>query len=633
MKKTLLFTIALLFATITNAQTFIKDNITYIVTSTTANTVKITDYNTNGGTTVVIPENVTPNSSSKTSSKNNLASTTYTVTGIGFNAFRDKGLTSVIIPNTVVTIDNNAFYNNSISSVDLPNGLTVIGSFLFHQNNLTSIDIPDGVTTINPSAFSSNNISNISLPNSLTLIASGAFSGNNLTNVTIPENVTDIHISAFGGNPITCVVSEATTPPNINVGTGSDSFSNIGNIDLSVPTGTATAYINAGWTGFNSVTEGLTGTFVINNITYQINASPNNEVTVTDYNTAGGTVVNIPATVSSACTSFSVKNIGVNAFNGKNLTSVILPNGVINIGNSAFQNNNLTSITIPNSVTNIDIEAFRDNQLTNAILSDNLLSIGNYAFAINDLSSITIPDSVTSINDAAFAQNSNLNNLVIGNSVTSIGLYAFQNNNISSVTIPNSVTAIGASAFRNNNLTNLELGNGVSTIGDLAFGYNNLTSVVIPASVTLLEDSVFNNNPLTSVYSEATTAPATITNGSAANDTFYFRSNVHLYIPTNTTATYNAAGWTGFASVTEDASLSISNFKFEEDVKLITTSNELQVQTSNNLVLQSYTIYSISGAKSASGIEDRISIENLSNGIYILKLDFDKGTLIKKFLR
>lgn len=45
-----------------------------------------------------------------------------------------------------------------------------------------------------------------------------------------------------------------------------------------------------------------------------------------------------------------------------------------------------------------------------------------------------------------------------------------------------------------------------------------------------------------------------------------------------------------------------------------------------------YTIYSITGAKVATGNENEIKTSTFSNGIYILKLDFDKGTLVEKVI-
>lgn len=496
MKKNLLILMTLFTAVIGYSQTvgdtFVEDSQFFTITSLNPNTVQVYNYIASAGSVVNIPSAVTN------------AGNTYSVTRIDVNAFADKGLTDVTIPNSVETMGTGAFY------------------------------------------------------------------GNQLTTITIPNSITDIGFAAFLGNSLlTCIISEATTPPTITTSGSVDTFAtDRSNINLSIPSGTASAYTSAGWTDFNSVAEGLTGTFVVDNITYQINPTPNNEVTVTDYNAAGGTDVTIPATVSSACTSFSVVSIGASAFNGKSLTSVTIPNSVIIISNEAFRDNNLMTISIPDSVTIIGDSAFAENQLNNVALLDGLITIGEYAFGVNQLTNISIPNSVTDI-------------------------------------------------------------------GDYAFLYNVLTNVTISSSVISIGGGAFFNNTLTDVTSLATIPPTIFTGG---NDTFGVnnRPNIHLHIPPGTLATYvtdAGALWTDFNPVTEDAALSRSNFELANDIKIISITDKVEIKHSNKIKLQHYSIYSISGAKIKAGKESTININTLSNGIYILELNFNTGRLVKKFAK
>jgi hypothetical protein len=181
--------------------------------------------------------------------------------------------------------------------------------------------------------------------------------------------------------------------------------------------------------------------------------------------------------IPSKIRGLSVTDIEMNAFLGKNLTKVTIPNSVTTIAYSAFKENQLTTVTIPNSVTRILSSAFGNNQLT----------------------------SVT-----------------IGNSVITIGDYAFENNRLTSVTIPNSVTSIGKGAFENNQLTSVTLGNRVREIRETAFAQNQLTSVTIGANVTLYFhydessfgdgfEAVYNNGKAAGTYTRLNTNSTTWT--------------------------------------------------------------------------------------------------------------------------
>ncbi len=72
--------------------------------------------------------------------------TTYTVTGIGRNAFREQSVSSVSIPNSVTSIGYASFYKcSSLTSVNIPNSVTSIDSYAFFGCTvLNSIDVESG---------------------------------------------------------------------------------------------------------------------------------------------------------------------------------------------------------------------------------------------------------------------------------------------------------------------------------------------------------------------------------------------------------------------------------------------------------------------------------------------------------
>ncbi|MCL2410042.1 MAG: leucine-rich repeat domain-containing protein [Treponema sp.] len=86
------------------------------------------------------------------------------VTEIGFEAFQNKNLISVSIPNGVTSIEDAAFEHNQLTSVTIPNSVTHIGDMAFWNNQLTSVTIPNSVTSIGYNAFRDNQLTSVSIP-------------------------------------------------------------------------------------------------------------------------------------------------------------------------------------------------------------------------------------------------------------------------------------------------------------------------------------------------------------------------------------------------------------------------------------------------------------------------------------
>ena len=143
-------------------------------------------------------------------------------------------LTSVTIPETVVSIGEAAFYNSSnLNTITLAEGnkyytiinnclieieskkiirgfgdfsfptdgsVTSIGEYAFYRcTTLTNVVIPDSITSIGASAFSyCTKLESVVIPNSITRIENYTFEYCSLlTSVTIPDSVTYIGTGAF----------------------------------------------------------------------------------------------------------------------------------------------------------------------------------------------------------------------------------------------------------------------------------------------------------------------------------------------------------------------------------------------------------------------------------------------------
>ena len=97
-----------------------------------SSTKTITDYNVNCGLDVVIPSTIGGVS----------------VEHIDHDAFASNALTSVIIPDSVISIGTTAFGTNALTSVTIGNSVISIGDTAFINNALTSITIAAEGTTI-----------------------------------------------------------------------------------------------------------------------------------------------------------------------------------------------------------------------------------------------------------------------------------------------------------------------------------------------------------------------------------------------------------------------------------------------------------------------------------------------------
>lgn len=320
-------------------------------------------------------------------------------------------LKSVVIPDSVTSIARSVFTDCPIQVATIPAGLIgdiphsklttitvtsgVIGDYAFWGcSGLTSIEIGDGVTSIGDHAFvDCSGLTSITIPDSVTTIGWRAFSRcSKLVNITLP------YVGYFETGAVTGYDGEA------------EFLGPIGFLFDGVSYDGGIAVRQAFWGKYISGNkEGEEATFIT---TYYIPASLKcvtvlggevcygafsdctnlESVTLGDGVTSIGQnsflncgavhkargisyidkwVVGCDDTVTEVELSGDTVGIADFAFaNCKSLASVILNNGLKIIGGSAFQGTNITSLVIPQSVSTIGGNAFSECTLLNVVFEN-----------------------------------------------------------------------------------------------------------------------------------------------------------------------------------------------------------------------------------------------------------------------
>jgi|LGOV01.1.fsa_nt_gb nitrogen fixation protein len=425
-------------------------------------------------------------------------------------------------------------FKGTQTSLEIPSeidGVAVvsIGEEAFERNRtLTSVTIPDSVITIEKRAFASTkgNLVTVELGTGVQYIGYEAFKGHGITSVVIPESVVSIGYEAFYA---TNEISEPIVSIVIN---GEETrFDDIW-ADIGFPMELATFIINT--------EDGLQ----FNKITGEI-SSYNGTATslVIPSEIDGVAVISIGKSafdgnriITSVTIPDSVITIKERAFASTkgNLVTLVLGNGVQVIEYEAFKGHGITGIVIPESVISIGAEAFHaTNELDDPIVSvvingvetrfdENWVKIGFpidiTTFVVTTEDGILFNKSTGEIIDYTGINPSLIIPAEIeGVAVTSIGENGINSDNLESLTIPESVTKIENYAFNLSNLSEIvilgdetrfdnaweELGLPIElasfmfiTVDGLQFNKNsgeitgyvgNLTSLVIPSIIDGVE--------------------------------------------------------------------------------------------------------------------------------------------------
>lgn len=473
------------------------------------------------------------------------------VQGVGKDAFKKLGLTSVQFPENVKT-SNDTNWDSSVKE----RGDFFIGNLAFQGNDLKEVTLPEGVFYVAPNGFSKNpNLKEVTFPSTIKLIGNSAFAACAIEKLNFSEN-TDFPLAidniAFFNNKIKSVWLPDKTEKVTKMAFRSNTGVENGIVHLYIPKTKgsyvdnnayqqpfvgdaipAEAWAEKPWGTAHFTFDGTTitglsesGKIKIQNDTNLVLPDQNaagedvtaigngtNGVGTFGYKAADGTVyapdsVKLPAKLESIGNFAFSAVVDTKTSEVKHgVKAVVFPETLKTIGNTAFQNAPLTEVSLPDSVTSVGSGAFTNTeQATTHIekvkLSKGMTAIPAGMFTNQRVKNVEIPEGIKTIGVRAFAGN-RVETLKISGTVEKIDTYAFWNNQLKELEIPGNVKTIGNSAFQRTQeyikatINKVVLHEGLESIGKKAF-YQALTSecksIDLPTTVKVLDAAAFEGN-------------------------------------------------------------------------------------------------------------------------------------------
>mgnify|MGYP002522550612 CR=1 FL=1 len=270
----------------------------------------------------------------------------------------------IVIPAQVV-------YNDKTFNV------TGIADKAFRKANITSVSLPEGLITIGEEAFYKTAISEITVPNSVTTLGPQCFAYcPNLKTIRLGEHIADNswgYWTFYGESGPYEVYMDCHAKPSVyDEWTFDSDFAST----IHVWSDVYDAFMSdSKWGGqYPNIVPDMGGSivefksFTVDGIKYKMTAEDKVSVTYPteskpgsdNPNTYTGDII-IPAQVTYSDVTYNVTGIGEYAFRNSGITSITLPEGLVSIGKEAIYKTNITEITLPNSVTRLGESCISEN--------------------------------------------------------------------------------------------------------------------------------------------------------------------------------------------------------------------------------------------------------------------------------
>ena len=570
--------------------------------------------------------------------------------------FSQTGLTSFIIPNSVINIEgvsslndgNDGVFANSESLSEITfqpvSKVESISSKAFLYTPITYINFPASLKLLTGETFRvCNELKEIKVEE-----GNGVFSSKNgvlLTNngkrvfyypnkavdgetIQIPEGVTSIGQSAFIGDRykyinltgITEICSSAFDRQNYLV-----------NVTIPATVTVLNPYVFYQCTSLKNVVFEGSYQALPNNLFQWCSALtvftiPSGVFTIGDYvfyQCSNLITVYIPNTVTMIGTgAFSSCNANLQLIFESGSSISYTPDGYLYNSDRSkliiyLGSNN--SVVIISSVKTICNGAFKGKTITSVSYEakENIDTIENEAFrGCSKLTTIELPPNIQVVSNSLFYDCTALKNISIPSKVTKIDDYAFRNcKNLSVITFDSQVKTVGAEAFYScSSLKSMKLPENVTTIYRNAFSYSGLETFTVPESLKTIQEYAFSYSSLKRIefpsYSEYQSIKRLSFSTCRQLEYVVFPGYVH-HIYEN-----------AFASCTKLANVTIGEniVEIEENAFFDCTSLE-KVIIGNNQLLESISSFSFEGCTSLKEFD----VKNGENNFY-----FATGILFNK---
>ena len=397
----------------------------------------------------------------------------------------------LVIPETVTTLGYRMCYGcTNLKEVNLPDNISVIPDYAFEKCTLLEkINIPQSLVQIRNDAFAESGIKEFIAPDSFKEIWGYAFKDcKNLEKVDL-NKTTSIGDMSFEN----CTKLSSIVLPNTLVELGTYVFSGctlLNNIKMpSNPIEITNTFIyGSGY--YNDAKNWENGILYVDNYLITTNNDLLNQQSI---NVKEETIV-----------------IAINAFtnNGKNLKSIVLPEGLKIIGSSAFSSlYSLSQINIPSSVISIGNNAFGSTDLyeNQSNWENGGFYIDNWLLAVDNvkMTEFTVKEGTVGVSDGKSdtslfpTKATSISSLTLPSTLKYIGNRSFARLKITSLELPETLETMKEGAFMSCAFlesVNLEDCINLKSIGNQAFSNCAIKEITIPSNVLVMGELIFNHN-------------------------------------------------------------------------------------------------------------------------------------------